>query len=89
MPELSLETLHRQCRAFLDRRLSYAQLNRTLQAAKERWGDTELWKAAKQALKAGRHEGPCDNDQDPDNDACSIHLKHFHERMDRMAKALK
>lgn len=89
MPELSLETLHRHCRAFLDRRLSYAQLNRTLQAAKEQWGDTELWKAAKQALKAGRHEGPCDNDRDPDNDACSIHLKHFHERMDRLAKALE
>lgn len=89
MNELSLQVLHRQCRAFLDKRLSYAQLERTLQEAKEQWGDTELWKAARQALKAGRHDGPCDNDHDPDNEPCSIHLKHFHERMDRLAKALE
>lgn len=89
MPELSLQVLHRQCRAFLDKRISYAQLKRVLQDTSEQWGDTELWLAARRALKAGRHDGACDNDDDPDNKPCSIHLRAFRERMDRLAKALE
>ena len=87
--EISLEPLHRECRAFLLQKRNYARLERALKTTKAQWGDTEVWRAAKDALKAGRHDGPCDNERDPDNDACTIHLQHFEERMQRLERALR
>lgn len=63
-------------------------MHRYIQEAKPEHGKTELWKAAHEAIKNGKHSGPCDNNTDPYSQTCSIHIRHFHERRERLAKEL-
>lgn len=85
---MTAQRFEQTCRAFLHGRMSLAQLKRTLHDAEPEHGDSELWQAAKQALKNGNHPGACDNDADPWTRACSIHIQHFNERRKRLAAAL-
>jgi hypothetical protein len=48
----------------------------------------ELREAAAEILKFGQHEGPCTNDDHPD-EPCETHLRHMDERKARLNRALE
>lgn len=80
-----MSELHRDCMLAVDRRISNAQLERTLRKYQaERF--SELWQAAKDFLKGGRHKGDCNftHHKGP----CTIHLETYFARRDRLKIAL-
>ena len=72
--------------SYLNGDLSAAGFTRVLKGQPFKLRDTELWRAAKEALKNGRHLGPCDNGGR--DIACRIHLRTFESRRRRLINAI-
>lgn len=69
-----------------NRDLSGAAFRRHLEEYRTFDGKTELWQAAHDYLKGGRHHGDCEYRSDG---ACSIHLETYQARVRRLEQAIR